>query len=73
MAKKKATRKKKIESLTFEQAFDELEKTVAKLEEGDLSLDVSLELFERGQQLSVYCSKLLEEAELKMTQLTQGE
>jgi exodeoxyribonuclease VII small subunit len=67
----KKTPSTKIEDLTFEQAFKELEATVAKLEGGDLSLEASLALFERGQQLSAYCSKLLEQAELKVTQLSE--
>jgi exodeoxyribonuclease VII small subunit len=62
---------KNIEDLTFESAFKELEETLAKLEDGDLSLEESLALFERGQRLSAYCSKLLEQAELKVTQLTE--
>src|SRR3990172_6460699 len=65
---KKAT-PAKIEDLTFEQAFEELEATVAKLEDGDLSLEESLALFERGQRLSAQCSRLLEQAELKVTHL----
>jgi exodeoxyribonuclease VII small subunit len=62
---------KNIEDLTFEEAFQELEETVARLEDGDLSLEASLALFERGQQLSAYCSRLLEQAELKVTQLAE--
>jgi exodeoxyribonuclease VII small subunit len=65
---KKAT-PAKIEDLTFEQAFQELEATVAKLEDGDLPLEESLALFERGQRLSAHCSRLLEQAELRVTQL----
>ena len=67
---KKAT-PAKIEDLTFEQAFEELEATVAKLEDGDLSLEESLALFERGQRLSAQCSRLLEQAELKVTELAK--
>jgi exodeoxyribonuclease VII small subunit len=69
MAKK--TTGKKIDDLTFEQAFKELEETVAQLEDGDLPLEASLALFERGQQLSAHCSRLLEQAELKVTQLSE--
>ncbi len=65
------TTTKKIDDLTFEEAFKELEETVAKLENGDLSLETSLALFERGQQLSAHCSRLLEQAELKVTQLAE--
>ena len=67
----KKTAAKNIEDLTFEEAFKELEQTVAQLEDGDLSLEASLALFERGQRLSAYCSRLLEQAELKVTQLTE--
>jgi exodeoxyribonuclease VII small subunit len=67
----KKTTAKKIDDLTFEQAFKELEETVAKLEDGDLPLEASLALFERGQQLSAHCSRLLEQAELKVTQLSE--
>ncbi len=55
--------------LTFEQAFAELEKIVEKLESGELSLDDSLALFERGQTLATLCGALLEAAELKVKQL----
>ena len=69
----KKTTSTKIDELTFEQAFKELEETVAKLEDGDLPLEASLALYERGQQLSAHCSRLLEQAELKVMQLTQGD
>ena len=69
----KKTTAAKIEELTFEQAFKELEATVAKLEDGDLSLEESLALFERGQRLSAQCSRLLEQAELKVTHLVTND
>ncbi|MBI4771850.1 MAG: exodeoxyribonuclease VII small subunit [Chloroflexi bacterium] len=60
--------------LTFEQAFAELEKIVAQLEQGSLSLDDSLALFERGQALAAQCAELLNAAELKIKQLSpEGE
>jgi exodeoxyribonuclease VII small subunit len=58
-----------IEGLTFEQAFTELEESVRTLERGDLPLEESLALYERGQELSAYCAKLLDEAELKVQQV----
>jgi len=60
----------KIENLTYEQAFAELEETVRKLEAGGLTLEESLTLFERGQALAAHCSTQLDEAELKIRQLT---
>jgi exodeoxyribonuclease VII small subunit len=59
-----------LEDLTFETALRELEETVAKLESGDLTLEESLALFERGQQLSDHCNRLLDTAVLRVEQLT---
>lgn len=68
MAKKQAH--PKIESLKFEQAFQELEEIVRQLEAGDLSLDESLALFERGQALAAHCGALLDSADLKIRQVS---
>jgi len=65
----KKTKPQPIADLTFEQAFAELEGSVRTLERGDLPLGESLTLYERGQELSAYCAKLLDEAELKMQQV----
>ena len=54
---------------SFESSMDELEKVVKELEGGDLSLDRSLELFERGMSLSDICRKQLEEAETRVEML----
>lgn len=64
---------KPVEELRFEEAFEELAELVAKLEAGDLNLEESLSLFERGQALANRCSQLLEEAELKLRQLVPDE
>jgi exodeoxyribonuclease VII small subunit len=61
------------EELTFEQAFEELQEVVAGLESGELSLEDSLRLFERGQALAERCSQLLEKAELRLRQLVPDE
>jgi len=50
----------------FEAAIAELESIVKKLEEGDLALEKSLELYERGVQLSRFCHARLEEAERRI-------
>jgi exodeoxyribonuclease VII small subunit len=55
----------------FESAIAELEKIVKQLEEGDLSLDTSLGLFERGVALSRYCHERLGNAERRIEQLTE--
>ena len=51
---------------SFEASLAELEKVVHELENGDLPLERSLELFERGVQLSERCRKQLEEAETRV-------
>ena len=58
---------------SFETCLDELEKVVKELEAGDLSLDRSLELFERGMGLSDACRKQLEEAETRVEMLIRKE
>ena len=50
----------------FEAAIAELESIVKKLEEGDLALEASLALYERGVQLSRFCHARLEEAERRI-------
>ena len=55
----------------FEAAIAELEGIVKKLEEGDLPLEKSLELYERGVQLSRFCHTRLEEAEKRIEILNE--
>lgn len=63
-----------VDSLSFEEAFQELEATVSQLETGELTVEGALALFERGQQLAAHCSEILETAGLKVEQLTsEGE
>lgn len=63
-----------IDGLSFEDALRELEEIVAQLEAGDLTLEVSLALFERGQKLAHLCNQQLDAATLRVEQLTdQGE
>ena len=58
---------------TFEASLDELEKVVKQLEGGDLSLERSIELFERGVNLSDACRKQLEDAETRVETLIRKE
>ena len=55
----------------FEAAIAELESIVKKLEEGDLALEQSLELYERGVKLSRFCHSRLEEAERRIEVLNE--
>jgi len=63
-----------IGDLSFEEAFAGLEGIVSRLEEGGLTLEESLRLFERGQGLAAHCSQQLDEAELQVKEITsEGE
>jgi exodeoxyribonuclease VII small subunit len=58
---------------SFEASLGELERIVEQLEAGDLPLEQSLELFERGVRLSRECQKRLDEAERKVEILLKDE
>jgi exodeoxyribonuclease VII small subunit len=58
--------KKKIENLSFEESLSELETIVANLEQGDLPLEESMKLFERGLKLSHASQNKLNDAEQKI-------
>lgn len=60
-------------SLNFEQAVAELEEIVKKLEKGELTLEESIHFFQRGVELTRYCSKKLDEAERSITMLIEDE
>ena len=55
----------------FEAALTELDSIVKKLEDGDIPLEQSLQLFERGVQLSRFCHARLEEAEKRIEILNE--
>ncbi len=58
--------------LTFEAAYAELEALIARLDSGELPLEDSVALFERGRKLADYCQSLLDNAELRVSQLLDG-
>lgn len=58
-----------LEEMTFEEVFAELEQVVSQLEGGQLALEESLKLFERGQALAAACRRKLDQAELKIEQI----
>lgn len=60
-------------SMTYEEAYAKLEEIVQQLEHEALPLNDALQLFEEGQKLSAYCQQLLEQAELRVNQLIDGE
>ena len=61
------------QNLSFEGAIAELEEIVKKLEKGELTLDDSINCFQKGVELTRYCSKRLDEAERSITILIEGE
>jgi len=58
--------RKQQETLAFEKSLKELEALVTKMEQGNLSLEESLQYFERGIQLTRTCQQALKEAEQKV-------
>ena len=60
-------------SSEFEDAFKELESIVERFEHGEMKLDESLALFERGTILAKYCARRLDEAEKKIQELLVDE
>ncbi|PRY91688.1 exodeoxyribonuclease VII small subunit [Donghicola tyrosinivorans] len=59
-----------VEEMTFEAAMAELEKVVAQLEAGQVPLEDSIKLYERGAALKKRCEAKLKEAEEKVAQIT---
>ena len=62
-----------ISSLSFEQAAAELERIVQQLESGEVELERSIEIYERGAALRAHCEAKLKTAELKVEKLVKGE
>ena len=58
-----------VSTLSFEQAVEELEKIVAALERGDVALDRSIEIYERGEALKKHCEALLGAAENRIEKI----
>jgi exodeoxyribonuclease VII small subunit len=57
------------EPLSFEAAFGELQQVVDQLEGGELDLERTVALFERGSQLARRCERIVDEAQLRVTRL----
>lgn len=58
-----------METLSFEEAFAQLEEAVAALQDGRLPLERALHHYEQGMQLAQYCQELLQKAGLRVQQL----
>lgn len=61
---------KPVDKLSFEQALAELEIIVGKLESGDVELEKSIEIYERGEALRERCDALLKQAEARVEKIT---
>jgi exodeoxyribonuclease VII small subunit len=59
-----------IAALPFEKALAELETIVGRLERGDVPLEESIAIYERGEVLKEHCDRLLKQAEAKVEKLT---
>ncbi|MCC7207389.1 MAG: exodeoxyribonuclease VII small subunit [Anaerolineae bacterium] len=55
--------------LDFETAYRELQSLVERLESGELTLDQSVALYERGRQLVAFCGECLDRADLRVNRL----
>lgn len=62
-----------VDEMSFEDAIRELEQVVGKLERGDVALEESIALYERGAALKKRCEAKLGEAEEKVAKITLGE
>ena len=62
-----------VDQMSFEDAMKELETVVGQLERGDVALDQSIALYERGAALKARCEAKLKEAEEKVAKITLGE
>ncbi|HVW72072.1 MAG TPA: exodeoxyribonuclease VII small subunit [Rhizomicrobium sp.] len=63
---------KAIDELSFESALKELEAIVSRLEQGEVDLEDSIALYERGQALKSHCEKKLKSAEGRLEKIVLG-
>jgi len=63
---------KAVEELSFEAALKELEAIVSRLEQGEVDLEDSIALYERGQALKAHCEKKLKSAETRLEKIVLG-
>ena len=62
-----------IQQMSFERGLKELEAIVGRLERGDVELEESITIYERGEALRNHCDRLLKQAEAKVEKLTIGQ
>lgn len=72
MRSNKRERLLKMEKINYEKSVARLEEIVDKLENGNLSLEEMMKLYEEGTALAAKCAKSLDAAQLKITELSSG-
>ena len=72
MPEKSKTNATPVDQLSFEAALKELEDIVGRLEQGEVDLEDSIVLYERGQALKAHCEARLEAARLKVEKIVVG-
>lgn len=70
MTTAKTAKNQDIKDLSFEQALKELEGIVSRLERGDVALEESITIYERGEALRGHCDRVLKQAEARIEKLT---
>ncbi len=70
MAQKKTTKTDEMATLSFEQAIDELNKVVVRIEDGRVPLQDSIDQYERGMELIRHCRTILQAAEKRIEQIS---
>ncbi|MCF6328370.1 MAG: exodeoxyribonuclease VII small subunit [Henriciella sp.] len=68
-----ADKAKPVDKMSFEEALAELESIVRQLEQGDVELEQSIAIYERGAALKKHCQARLDAADLKVKQIIQGQ
>ncbi len=66
------TKTRPVDKMSFEEALAELEMIVRQLEAGEVELEKSIAIYERGAALKAHCDARLQAAELKVEQIVQG-
>ena len=64
------TKTKPVDKMSFEEALAELETIVRQLEAGDVELEKSIAIYERGEALKSHCEGLLKQAEARIEKIT---
>ena len=62
----------KLDEMSFEQALRALEQVVQQLESGEVPLDESIALYERGEQLRLHCQARLDAAQARIEKIVAG-